>query len=523
VIPAAAFLVLASAVSLPRDVYADRIHAAWMGQVLGMLLGYPFEHRQGAVVEVNRLPETFRGRRLDFVPIDDDWYYEIVALRAFEKYGIGLTAGQLGRQWVENKAGFWSCSKEALALLERGIPAPDSGHPRYNRAWYTIGAPLSAEVYGLVAPGMPNVAARLGREMGHVQGYAEAADGSVFVAGMMSLAFVEKDAKEVVRKAALLVDPASPFRQALDQAITLAARGRPFPEITGRIQDRWGPDYQTTNSAVVNGALTALAVWYGDGDFSRTVNLAGQAGDFTDTDCNAATAAAVVGAMRGMRALPESLVARLGDRVRGEELAGVRVTPPLDESLNALARRTAAVGQKFVLANGGSADATTLRIRTQTPAALPSELFRPGDLVRYWNPGWELTGAGLGGEGNALRRSRGSTYLDGDTLVTFPRDEIRGVALARTVEVGASPSLRLEVGADAGRAWQLEILVGNDRILSQRIDRRQQVETALDAWAGQTVRLRLYQRTLVEGRLPSQAHWRRIEVRSGSGNGARVH
>ncbi|MGE5568389.1 MAG: hypothetical protein ACM3S5_05050 [Rhodospirillales bacterium] len=134
----------AATLNLSRDEYIDRVHAAWMGQVLGMLMGYQFEHKQGAVAPVDRLPEIFRGQRLDFVPLDDDWYYEIVALRAFEKHGIGLTVRQLGEQWLENKAGFWSCSRETLRLLERGIQAPDTGHPRYNRSWFTIGAQLSA-------------------------------------------------------------------------------------------------------------------------------------------------------------------------------------------------------------------------------------------------------------------------------------------------------------------------------------------------------------------------------------------
>ncbi len=148
------------ALTLSREAYVDRVHAAWVGQFLGMLMGYQFEHKQGAVSQVGRLPETFRGKRLDEVPLDDDWYYEVVALRAFEKYGIGLTAQQLGRQWLENKAGFWSCSKQALQLLQRGIQAPDTGHPRYNRSWFTVGAQISAEVFGLVTPGMPNAAAR---------------------------------------------------------------------------------------------------------------------------------------------------------------------------------------------------------------------------------------------------------------------------------------------------------------------------------------------------------------------------
>jgi ADP-ribosylglycohydrolase len=192
--------------------------------------------------------------------------------------------------------------------------------------------------------------------------YAEAADGSTFVAGMLSLAFVERGPKQIVRKAARLIDPISPYRQALDQTISLAESQQPFHEIAIAIQARRSAKYQSTNSAVINGTLIALAVWFGEGDFSKTVNLALRAGDFTDTDCNAATAAAVVGGMHRLKALPKPLVDQLGDRMRGEQLAGVRVTPPLDESVIDIARRTVAVGEKFVRVNGGSVEGRSLTI-----------------------------------------------------------------------------------------------------------------------------------------------------------------
>jgi hypothetical protein len=57
----------------------------------------------------------------DYAPVDDDYYYEMVAVRAFEKYGIGLTVEQLGQQWLENNAGSWGSSEQALLLLKRGV------------------------------------------------------------------------------------------------------------------------------------------------------------------------------------------------------------------------------------------------------------------------------------------------------------------------------------------------------------------------------------------------------------------
>jgi len=59
-------------------------------------------------------------------------YYEMVALRAFEKYGIALTVQELGQQWLENNAGSWGSSERALLLLKRGLKPPRTGHPKYT-------------------------------------------------------------------------------------------------------------------------------------------------------------------------------------------------------------------------------------------------------------------------------------------------------------------------------------------------------------------------------------------------------
>ena len=65
------------------------------------------------------------------------------------------------------------------------------------------------------------------------------------------------------------------------------------------------------------------------------MNLIGRAADFSDADCNGANAAAVIGAMHGMKALPAALVAQIGDRIVGKGMGSVKeFTPPVDESIS---------------------------------------------------------------------------------------------------------------------------------------------------------------------------------------------
>lgn len=504
----------AQPITLARETYRDRVEAVWTAQIVAVLMNWPFEHRTASTLWITNYPRPYT-----IAPVDDDWYYEMVAIRAFEKHGIGLTAEQLGEQWKENACGSWGSSEQARLNLAKGIKAPHSGHPRFNRLWFTIGPQFSADVYGALAPGLVNEAARMAREYGHVNGYAEGADGAVFMAAMVSLAFAETDTREIVKAAAHTIHPSSPYRQCLDLIISLGEAGKSFEEIANAVEDRWHIEYPATNNAVANGGLVALALWFGDGDFLKTMNLCARAADFTDADCNAANAAAVLGAIHGMKCLPPPLVKQLGDRVKGEKMGPVMLTPPVDERISDLARRTVAIGEKILAARGAKLENATILIDPQLPKTQPPELFKLSDLMEYWNPLWELDRAGFGGAGGGMGGIRGITYLDGDVLATYPRDEVRALVLRRTMTLDQDPILLFQAGADAGRAWELNVYA-NNKLLEQRIieggtetgRKWHELKVDLHDFAGQPTHLRLYQRVLVPNRVAGNAYWRNLRV-----------
>lgn len=500
-------------VELSHAEYLDRVRAIWTAQMIAQRTGGRFEHKPASVV-----PQTPLSHLPGYAPVDDDYYYEMVAIRAFEKYGIRLSVEQLGQQWLENNAGSWGSSEQALLLLKRGIKPPDTGHPRYNKLWWTIGPQFSSDVYGALSPGMPNVAAETARRLGHINGYAEGTDGAVFVAGMISIAFFEKDPHLVVRKAASLIHPDSPYRKCLEMIFQMADAGSGPDEIFRAIDERWGIEYPATNNAVVNGGFVATSVWFGGGDFQKTIQLATHAADFADADCNAANAESVVAAMWGMKALPEQQVAELHDRIKGLEMGPLQLTPPVDESISELAKRTAKLGIAIMLEHGASDDGNKIRLFIQEPQTQAAEIFKLADLMRYWNPDWTLERAGFGGAGGGMPGIRGITYLDGEVLATYPRDEVRGVVLRRTALLSPAPSLRFEVAADPGRTWQLQVYVNDDRVLDQLIegvsDTRswQNVSVDLSKYKGQQVTLRLYQRVLIPHHEAGNAYWRDLKL-----------
>jgi hypothetical protein len=122
VIMAAIFMLNACEPSLEENTisleeYEDRCEAIWNAQIVSVLLGWQFEHKQGSVKWVDSIvyPRSLNSikRAGDSAPVDDDWYYEMATLNAFEKYGPSMTVEQLGQQWAENNVGVWGSSGQA--------------------------------------------------------------------------------------------------------------------------------------------------------------------------------------------------------------------------------------------------------------------------------------------------------------------------------------------------------------------------------------------------------------------------
>jgi hypothetical protein len=336
---------------------------------------------------------------------------------------------------------------------------------------------------------------------------------------MISIGFARNDPRTIIREAVKILDPSSPYRQSIEQVIALADAGRSFQEIVNAVEDRWHIEYPATNNAVANGGIVAAGLWFGQGKFWPTMNLIAQAADFTDADCNGANAAAVIGAMHGMKALPAALVAQFHDRIVGKGMGSVKeFKSPVDESITELARRTAVIGEKILLTENASLAGDTLRIPTQSVVMQPAERFTLADLMRYWNPDWKLERAGFGGAGGGIAGIRGITCLEDDILATYPRDEVRACLLTRTTKLGDTPHLTFEAGSEPGRAWELTVYADNKvlekRVISAGAEGRawEKLDIDLKEFAGRETTLRLYQRVFVPNRIAGNALWRNLRV-----------
>ena len=163
----------------------------------------------------------------------------------------------------------------------------------------------------------------------------------------------------------------------------------------------------------------------------------------------------------------------------------------------------------------------TLAIPYRAVVTQPVQRFRLADLTQTWNPDWTLERAGFGGGDGGMGGIRGQTHLEGETLATYPRDEIRGLVLRRVVTPAAGVRLAFRAGVDPGRAWRLQVYADNKRVLDKLIeapagakDRHwEDVKVDLAAFEGTPVTLRLFQRVLIAGKTAGNAYWNAFEVK----------
>jgi hypothetical protein len=98
---------------------------------------------------------------------DDDTTYQIVGLHTLETSGPDLSCKQLGAAWCALLPEIDKGLAEGLALdrMRKGIEPPESGNHPIGEA---IGGQMKAEIWGLICPGRPDLAAEYARRDGVV-------------------------------------------------------------------------------------------------------------------------------------------------------------------------------------------------------------------------------------------------------------------------------------------------------------------------------------------------------------------
>ncbi len=336
--------------TISADVLRDKIRGGLLGQILGNLNGLPHENEYirepGNVTQYT--PSLPDGARTDD-DTDFEWVY-VIAMQDENK--VFLSQKRIAELWKNRiNRGIYCSNLYARRLMDLGIEPPLTGSLTLNPwAEFNISGQFLCETFGLIAPGMPQTASRIGLNYTRVAIDHEPAQTTQLFCSMIASAFFTSDIDTLIDLAVDSLDKESVQRQIItdvrrwhgqypkDWRETRRLLKEKYSQVDGGRRDRNG--YELTTGSTIGALL------YGNGDLAETLRAAFNFG--WDADNTAATAGAVVGVVRGYR----SLLAhdwQIVDRYRNT----TRDAMPMDETITSFADRLIDLAEKTITERGG--------------------------------------------------------------------------------------------------------------------------------------------------------------------------
>ena len=311
-------------ININEKEYLDKVNGCWLGKAIGGTLGMPMEWKR----QWNDV--TYYLQSADELPApNDDLDLQIISLAALEDNGPGLTPSRLAEYFLQFVTPFWAEYGAAKSHLLCGVLPPYSGMTN-NVFKDSCGCFIRSELWACIAPGFPAQSVVYAAGDGSIDhGSGEGVYAECFCAAVQSAAFVERNIPELIRIGLTYIPPDSACSRAVKLAEQLFAAGKPLKEaridmlktfcsgyhiaVDGE-SVRLGLDKGTVGTeAPTNLGMIALALYYGQGDFEKSLLAAVACGE--DTDCTAGTVAALFGILLGASGLPEKWKAPIGDRI----------------------------------------------------------------------------------------------------------------------------------------------------------------------------------------------------------------
>lgn len=324
---------------IPAD-YEMRVYAGWLGKCIGVRFGAPLESWTYQDIRDNLGPldgyiDEMPGKV--FKP-DDDTSLPMILIRALEESGADptLSARQIGDTWLNYLAdqhgtlwwGGYGISTEHTAYLNlaSGIPAPRSGSIAQNGAAIAeqIGGQIFSDIWGLVAPNDPALAANLAERASSVSHDGDGLYGGRFIAALVSHAFSESDPLRLIEAGLALIPAESEYARVMRAMIDFH-RDHPddWHACYANLRANFGYDrYPGMVHIIPNAGVIGMALLYGAGNFSRTIQIANMAG--WDTDCNVGNVGTIVGVAAGLDGIEGRWREPMNDLLITASLIGTR-------------------------------------------------------------------------------------------------------------------------------------------------------------------------------------------------------
>jgi hypothetical protein len=337
---------------LSREKYTDQLKGFWLGQCIANWTGLVTEmDKIGNVGEIKTgdfytrddwgkpdqpsiwgegIPSDL-SPTIDFVFRDEDeiWgadddtdiEYMYQHLLVTNETSI-LTAEQIRDGWLKHIKAveenyLWVSNQTAFDLMQEGVLPPETGNPEKNENFDMIDAQLTTEIFGLFAPGRPDIARKMAHLPIRTTASNEAASISEFYVTIYSLASCVDTTATIKDQIMWMADEARNIlpdnsypAHMYDYVKALYETGIPWEQTRDSIYYRYqvnsndGYDITSRNlycngcfAAGINFAASLVSLFYGEGNIVETIKIGALTG--WDSDNPTATWGGLLGFMIG--------------------------------------------------------------------------------------------------------------------------------------------------------------------------------------------------------------------------------
>jgi hypothetical protein len=369
--------------TLTKEELQNKIKGAWAAQTIGVTFGTPIEFEyNGTMVQDYQKIEWYDGYLKDTYDTSpgsyDDIYMDLTFVQVFEDEGLDAPVESFAKAYAYQDYFLWFANQQSRYNVQNGIMPPESGHWLNNPCADDIDFQIEADFAGIMTPGMINAGVEVCDKIGHIMNYGDGYYGGVYVSAMYSLAYISDDIEYIVEEALKVIPKESNFYKTIADVIKwhkqdpVDWKGTWFKTNRKWSQDIGSPFgvFQPFNiDAKINAAWVVMGLLYGDGDFTRTYEIATRCGD--DADCNPATAGGILGAVKGYDDIPDYWKMGLSD------------VEPIDFkyttiSLNDVYDMSFKHALQMIERNGGEVGSDHVTIKVQQPETIPLEVAFEG-------------------------------------------------------------------------------------------------------------------------------------------------
>ncbi len=355
----------AQVVDISRDVMENKVKGAWAGKMIGVMYGRPMEF--AATDRMYTDSVQWQPENVALALKEDDIYGQMNFMMTMEQYGQDVAVDSLAKNFANAEFSLCHANLQARKNYFDSVPVTELASPANSIHCEDIDFQIECDFIGFVNPCMPQSANEMCERVGSIMASGDGLYAGMYICALHTMAFDCNNIDSLVTRALGAIPAESGYAACIRDVIEAhAANPDDWTAAWQILNDKWASDdvctpYLPFNiDAKLNGAYVVTGLLYGDGDWEKTMGITIGCGQ--DTDCNTATAAALLGIISGYDAIPDRLKSHI-------PAIADECFDHTNYSFNKAVSQTLAFIDENVTANGGKVTPDGYSIVPQQPVA----------------------------------------------------------------------------------------------------------------------------------------------------------